>query len=304
MRLVAWLVALTAICSAQTPDYAGTWVMKSAGQPVFKLNLTVQNGRVSGSMTKPSKLSIDADGDVTEIGPEHVTLPVQKARLKPGQLELRIDDNDLVMTLQGEGAVLAWPGSGFRPWKLERVAHGVPVVLASRLPEPEYPPDIRELREQLRAMIKEDQDSRMAFDNARIDAVDAKDRPEVLRIYARYGWVTISLAGKDASHNFWLLVQHQTPEIQQQMLPALEKAAKAGDASMGDYAYLYDRVQVGLGKPQHWGSQTKCVNGKPVLSPVDDPAGLEARRQELFMPPVRVYLKMDYLIKACAKAPK
>jgi len=102
-------------------------------------------------------------------------------------------------------------------------------------------------------------------------------------IFSKYGWVTNSLAGKDAAHDFWLLVQHQTPEIQRRLLPALEKAAKTGNASMGDYAYLYDRVQVGLGKPQHWGSQSKCQNGKPVLESVDDPAGLDARRKELFM---------------------
>jgi hypothetical protein len=80
----------------------------------------------------------------------------------------------------------------------------------------------------------------------------------------------------------------------------MEQAAKSGEASMSDYAYLYDRVQVGLGKPQHWGSQTKCVNGKPVLDPVDDPAGLAQRRKELFMMPIEDYLKMDYLVKFCA----
>jgi hypothetical protein len=69
---------------------------------------------------------------------------------------------------------------------------------------------------------------------------------EVLRIFSNYGWVTNSLAGKDAAHDFWLLIQHQTPEIQRRLLPALEKAAETGNAAMGDYAYLYDRVQVGL----------------------------------------------------------
>jgi hypothetical protein len=137
-----------------------------------------------------------------------------------------------------------------------------------------------------------------------MDAVDAKDRDEVLRIFDRYGWVTNSLAGKDAAHNFWLLVQHQTPEIQQRLLPALEKAANRGDASMSDYAYLYDRVQMGLHKPQHWGTQARCEKGKPELYPVDDLAGLDARRKELFMPPVREYLQMDYLVKACAQQGK
>ena len=72
--------------------------------------------------------------------------------------------------------------------------------------------------------------------------------------------MTNSLAGRDAAHDFWLLVQHQTPDIQRRLLPALEIAAKSGNASMADYAYLYDRVQAGLGKPQRWGNTVKCEN--------------------------------------------
>jgi hypothetical protein len=107
----------------------------------------------------------------------------------------------------------------------------------------------------------------------------------VLRIFDRYGWVAKSVAGQDASRNFWLLVQHQTPEIQQRLLPALEKAAKDGNASMSDYAYLFDRVQTGFGKSPTWGTHTKCENGNPVLYPVDDRAGLFMQRRDLFMLP-------------------
>jgi len=133
---------------------------------------------------------------------------------------------------------------------------------------------------------------------------DARNRPELLRIFDRFGWVTNSLAGKDAAHNFWLLVQHQTPEIQQRLLSAVEKAAKDGNASMSDYVYLYDRIQMGLGKPQPWGTQFKCENGKPVLYQVDDRAGLDNRRKALFMLSVRDHLKLDDLIKYCAQTGK
>jgi hypothetical protein len=61
---------------------------------------------------------------------------------------------------------------------------------------------------------------------------------------------------------------------------------------------------MGLGKPQRWGSQVKCENGKPALYVVDDPAGLEQRRKELFMMPVAEYLKVDYLVKNCAASGK
>ncbi len=300
----AILIFVMRMCMAQqTSDFDGTWVLRLDGQNIFKLTLATERGAVTGSLTKPKKLIIDQDGDVTAIGPDQVTLPVQKSRHRPGQLEFTIDDDSFVMTLENHNrASLAL--ERMRPWNLERASDGDAIILASSLSEPRYPEEIRVLREQLRAMVKEEQDARLAFDEARIEAEDAKNRPEVLRIFNKYGWVTNSLAGKDAAHDFWLLIQHQTPEIQRRLLPALEKAAETGNAAMGDYAYLYDRVQVGLGRPQHWGTQTNCEDGKPVLAPVDDPAGLDARRKKLYMLPIGKYLKNDYLGKSCASAGK
>lgn len=303
-RLAVLSLAIARMCVAyQASDFDGTWVLKVNGQAILKLTLAAEHGGVTGSLTKPSQLTIDQDGDVTSIGPDQVKLPVQEATLKAGRLELTVDDFHFVMTMEDHNrALLAM--EGMRPWQLERTSDGNAVILAKSLPEPEYPQEIRTLREKLRTMVKEDQEARLEFNQARMEAADAKNRQEVLRIFGRYGWVTNSLAGKDAAHNFWLLVQHQPPEVQQRLLPALEKAAKGGNASMADYAYLYDRVQMGLGKPQHWGTQAKCEDGKPVLYPVDDPAGLDTRRKELFMLPIRDYLQMDFLVKFCAQSGK
>lgn len=49
--------------------------------------------------------------------------------------------------------------------------------------EPKYSEAIQTLREQLKAMVKEDQEVRFAVDLTRMEAVDAKNRPEVLRIF-------------------------------------------------------------------------------------------------------------------------
>ncbi len=298
------LLTIGRMCAPQsTSGFDGAWVLRLNGQNIFKLTLATEGGRVTGSLTKPKEVSLDNDGEVTGITSDQVTLPVQKSKLKPGRLEMRIDGDRFVMILSNQNrASLLW--EGMRPWNLERVPEGSAVILASSLSEPPYPEEIRALRERLRAMVKEDQDARLPLNEARMQAADAKNRSEVLSIFDRYGWVTNSLAGKDAAHNFWLLVQHQTPEIQRRLLPELEKAAKTSNASMSDYAYLYDRVQVGLGNPQHWGSQVTCKGGRPVLDPVDDRAGLDARRKELFMPPVREYLKSDFFAKMCAKAGK
>lgn len=282
----------------QSSSFAGVWVLRVNGQNIFKLTLVTERGAVTGSLTKPTQLSIDQDGAITSIGPAQVTLAVQRAKVHGKEVELTIDDRFVMVLEDRDRATLAL--EGLRPWMVTRVPAGSTVMLASRMKTPDYPRAIRALRRRLRAMVKEEQEARLAFDEARIAAADAKNQPEVLGIFARYGWVTNSRAGRDAAHDFWLLVQHQTPAIQRRLLPALADAAQHGDASMSDYAYLYDRVQVGLGKPQRWGSQTSCQDGKPVLAAVEDPAGLDARRKELFMPPIAEYLKIDYLVKACS----
>lgn len=269
-------LAITGICAAANPsDFDGTWVMKSNGQAVMKLTITTGQGGIAGSLTLPRGLTIGQDGNVTKIGPGQRELPIQTAALKEARLEIKIDGDGYEMTLDGHDRALLKLSAiaNLAPWRFERAADGSAVILATSLNKPDYAPEIQTLRQKLSAMVKEDQDVRLAFDLKTMDAVDAKNRPELLGIFDQYGWVTNSLAGVDAAHDFWLLIQHQTPEIQQRLLPALEKAARAGDASMSDYAYLYDRVQMGLGKPQHWGSQTTCENGKPVLYKVDEPEG-------------------------------
>jgi hypothetical protein len=298
------LLALAAMASAQQPsEFAGTWVLREEGQNILKLTLVQKGNDISGALTKPKTLTIDQAGNISGVGAAQITQPVQKSELRASKLELTIDGDRLDMTLVDRNHALLVL-EGMRPWKLERAATGDTVQLATSLAQSEYSEEIRSLRARLRTMVEEEQAVRLALDTARMEIMDAKNRPEVMRIFRQYGWVTYSLAGKDASHDFWLLVQHQTPEIQQQLLPALEKAAKAGDASMSDYAYLFDRVQVGLGKPQRWGTQVKCEAGKPVLAPVDDLKAMDARRNELFLQPIDEYLRSDYLVKFCAKGAK
>jgi hypothetical protein len=294
-------VTFAAVCTAQQlSDFAGTWVVKVHDRPVISLTLTKSGDILTGSMTAPENLTAGPGGEITAMSGKQESRPIKKCLLRDGHLRLGDGDDEQSMTLIDANHATLGP-AGMELFKLERVLAGTTVVLATTLPQAAYPPEITQLRMQLAAMVKEEQSARMAFDDARMKAADDKNRPEVLRIFEHYGWPKSSVTGADAARDFWLLVQHQTPEIQRRMLPEMEKAAKSGEASMSDYAYLYDRVQVGLGKPQRWGSQVQCKDGKPGLHPVEDPDGLDQRRKELFMMPIAEYLKLDYIVKSCAK---
>ena len=65
-------------------------------------------------------------------------------------------------------------------------------------------------------MVTEDQALRNAptESGAEMTAMTAKHRPEIERIHEIYGWPTQSQFGEEAASAFWLLVQHQEPEVQ------------------------------------------------------------------------------------------
>jgi hypothetical protein len=157
-------------------------------------------------------------------------------------------------------------------------------------------PKMAALVARLHNMAVKDQEVRGAdpISVERMEEVDKKNYRELLRVYEKYGWPTFSMVGKEAAQDYWLLVQHQDLNFQKMVLPAMEQAVSKLEASKINYAYLYDRVMVGEGKPQHWGTQGKCEDGKATLEPVDDPTHLEQRRSELGIYPVSVekYLKL------------
>ena len=178
------------------------------------------------------------------------------------------------------------------PMSLERARPGDRDIAV--WPEQQFSNEVVALRALLKRITDEDQEvrTRPSWSPSEATAVDRRHRPEIDRIHEQYGWLKASVAGKDAAHMFWVLVQHQDVELQRRLLPEMERAVSEREASRADYALLYDRVMVGEGQLQRWGSQTKCVDGKAVLDPVEDPEGLDDRRRGLFMQPVEQYLNL------------
>ncbi len=280
-------------------DYVGKWVVKSAGRNFLVLTLKLEGDQLSGSMVLPEHFEVDQDGDVSHVSPEHSERPVVHASLVDGRLELITqhgEDKDrfaMVLT-DHNNATLQLVDAAIAPWRLQRVAESEETTVATSWPELKAAsPEIAALQATLKEMVIEDQAVRTVkpISAQQLKQVDEKHYAEIKRIHQRYGWPRISLVGKEAAHDYWLLVQHQKLEFQQQVLPEMERAVKEGEASRVDLTYLYDRVMVREGKPQHWGTQTSCQQGRAVLDPVDDPAGLEKRRKELRLMPIDEYLK-------------
>jgi hypothetical protein len=168
------------------------------------------------------------------------------------------------------------------------------------------------LRQELLDRVKKDQDARFAMIAANPlggkGEADAKKRAETLDQLAKIdtdnrdwlkgvidktGWPGEARVGKDGAHAAWLLVQHADADrpFQKRCLDLLEKAVSAKDAAAVDLAYLTDRVLVGEGKKQKYGTQLLTKDGKLTPQPVEDEAKLDERRKALGLQSMAEYIK-------------
>lgn len=151
-----------------------------------------------------------------------------------------------------------------------------------------------------------------AYPNQTLEQID-EEKDEVMRlnveqlkrIFDNYGYLWEEEIGVDGTHYAWLLVQHADYDLafQQAYLQQMRLAIDNGKvkANKKDFAYLYDRVQRNLGKPQLYGTQVNYQvitdedsGEKEVkISPydVEQPQALNARREEMDLPTWEEYLE-------------
>lgn len=158
------------------------------------------------------------------------------------------------------------------------------------------------LRNELLRLGEEDQNGREDLMTAvarkdtatlfRFMRADSSHTRRLQQIVVRYGWPTSALVGREAVTAAWLILQHSPDNAwQEKMLPALQRAAAAGDFSPTELAAFTDRVLVHQGKPQHYGNSFSMKDGRLVPDPIDDLTGLDARRAAIGLPPMAEYAR-------------
>lgn len=112
-------------------------------------------------------------------------------------------------------------------------------------------------------MAKTDQKARQAFlnDEPFDERIDQRHTLAMKGIVTHYGWPGEKQVGPLGAQAAWLLVQHADHDrvFQKQCLRLLEAAVKSGDAQPQHLAYLTDRVCVGDGQPQIYGTQLEYL---------------------------------------------
>jgi hypothetical protein len=122
---------------------------------------------------------------------------------------------------------------------------------------------------------------------------DSINLVKVIKILDERGWVGKDKIGKLANNTFFVVIQHSDLKIQQKYLPMMRKAVKEGKSEANWLALLEDRVALGEGKKQIYGSQIfwdKETN-KSYVAPLEDPDNVDKRREEVGLDPLAHYLK-------------
>ena len=123
----------------------------------------------------------------------------------------------------------------------------------------------------------------------------AQNEARMAAIIKEYGFPSPTLVGIDGVEAAFLLVQHASHAFQKKNHPVILKAYRAGKLSGQNYALFLDRVLVGDGEPQIYGTQAKSftdwANQEPVLLPIKDEASVDQRRKSIGLPPLSEYLK-------------
>jgi hypothetical protein len=126
------------------------------------------------------------------------------------------------------------------------------------------------------------------------EEIDKKNLRRLNEIIKQHGWPGKSLVGERASHAAFLILQHADLSHQQRYLPVLKEAASKGEARPSDVAMLEDRVLVGEGKEQIYGTQLHFgpeTGGRWELYPILDEEKVDERRAAVGLPPLAEYLK-------------
>ena len=119
---------------------------------------------------------------------------------------------------------------------------------------------------------------------ADIETHDLADQAVLKTMMPAKGWFTKPPYSGKAVDAAFLIVQHAVndPDLMRDVLKRMEPLVKTGQARGDSYALLYDRVALQFDhKPQRYGSQMQCKDGKWQPQDLEDPAHVDERRKAM-----------------------
>jgi hypothetical protein len=156
-----------------------------------------------------------------------------------------------------------------------------------------------DLQVELLAMARADQDLREGLTVERFQdsafaaqMLESQERhaARVGEVLDEFGWPGKALVGTDGAEAAWLLVQHGDLELQVRALRLMRESADPG-ISEQSIAMLTDRVLVGQGKPQRYGTQFSVADGELVLDSLENRDSVEVWRARIGLGSLADYIE-------------
>lgn len=165
--------------------------------------------------------------------------------------------------------------------------------------------------EMLYQMEQEDQAARTAFYDPkfthtkanedslsrRMHEVDSVNLYKLRWLIDTLGFPTWERVCSYGTHAAWLIAQHARPWFQYSFVKQMRQAVADTNAYPPNLAYLEDRLRIGRGLPQLYGTQfTSTVENNQTVwqCPVADIKNVNLRREQMLMAPLEDYIE-DYL---------
>lgn len=125
----------------------------------------------------------------------------------------------------------------------------------------------------------------------KINYYDSINLVKVKKILDERGWLGPDVVGAQGNSALFLVIQHSDLETQEKYLPMMQEAVKNGNARASSLALLEDRVALGKGEKQIYGSQIGFdQDGKHCVLPLLDPDNVDKRRAEVGLKPLKEYV--------------
>lgn len=152
--------------------------------------------------------------------------------------------------------------------------------------------NINKISKLLASLVQKDQEMRRRWFESGFSAdtydktIDEENETQLQKIVGEVGgWLKLSVFGKEAVDNAWVLVQHSPNTPFRKEMLAKMKELPDGEVEKKRIAQIEDRIRVSEGKPQLYGTSFKIDLKTKELSydPIEDIENVNARRASMEM---------------------
>ena len=115
---------------------------------------------------------------------------------------------------------------------------------------------------------------------------------KIQKILDERGWLGTDIIGNQGNTTLFLVIQHSDLTVQEKYLPMMREAAARENARPSSLALLEDRVALGHGKKQIYGSQIgrNQKTGEFYVLPLEDPENVDKRRADVGLGTLQEYI--------------